>query len=106
MRRLGQVLEAERMALLEGDFGLVNELAEEKVALAHSFEETDAHDLESLSEALIRNGALLAAARDGVSMVLSTLKSQRKARESLSSYDSTGKATTISQPQHGTERRF
>jgi hypothetical protein len=59
-----------------------------------------------LASALARNSTLFAAAREGVGTVLTTLNQQRAARTTLSSYDSSGKATQISQPKRGTERRF
>lgn len=104
--RLSQILEIERTALLAGDLGALEALGPEKEAIAATFDESDGRELQSISGALARNGALLAAARDGVTTVLSTLQNQRTARSTLSSYDSSGKATTISKTPHGTERRF
>lgn len=104
--RLTHLLEVERAALLLGDLEAVGALAEEKEALATSFEGTQSDDLAALSGALERNGALLAAAQQGVSTVLATLRNQRAARESLSTYDSAGKAKTIGQASQGTVRRF
>lgn len=104
--RLAHLLEVEKTALLTGDFDTINAIMPEKEALAAEFDSANAADLSALSSALIRNGTLLAAAKDGVSAVLTTLQNQRNARMSLSSYDSKGNATTIAQPERGTERRF
>ncbi|MCF2871618.1 flagellar protein FlgN [Octadecabacter sp. G9-8] len=104
--RLARLLDAEREALLKGDFEAVEALMPEKEALANSFDETNAANLRLLSAALLRNSALLVAAKEGVSTVMTTLKKQRDARMTLSSYDSHGNATKISQPTRGTERRF
>lgn len=104
--RLSQILEIERTALLAGDLDAIDALCAEKEEIAATFDDSDGRDLQAISGALARNGALLAAARDGVTTVLTTLKDQRTARSTLSSYDSTGKATTISKTPHGTERRF
>ena len=104
--QLAHLLEVERAALLSGDLEAVGALTAEKEALTTGFEGSDAGELQALSMALHRNEALLAAARDGVSTVLTTLRQQRDARISLSSYDSSGKATKIGQPARGTERRF
>lgn len=104
--RLAHLLEVEKAALLSGDLQAVGTLTAEKEALAAGFENGTPGELRALSSALERNGVLLAAAKDGVSTVLETLRQQRDARMSLSSYDSSGKATKIEQPARGTERRF
>ena len=106
IERLTQLLEAERAALLEGNLDAVGALAGEKEQLADTFETAGMSELQSLSDALARNAALLSAAQDGVSTVLQTLRNQREARASLSSYDRSGNATTISNPTGGTLRRF
>lgn len=105
-QKLARLLEVERAALLKGDFAAVGDLIEEKEALAAQFNDTNARDLRMLSTALAHNSALFAAARDGVNTVRSTLEKQRQARNTLSSYDSSGKATQISQPERMTERRY
>ncbi|MGJ8609775.1 MAG: hypothetical protein ACSHWY_01680 [Octadecabacter sp.] len=106
VQKLTRLLEVEREALLDGDFAALGSLIEEKEALAGQFNETNARDLQILSTALSRNSALFAAAREGVNTVRSTLQKQRQARNTLSSYDSSGKATKISQPARMTERRY
>ncbi|MBU2992396.1 hypothetical protein Q4555_09200 [Octadecabacter sp. 1_MG-2023] len=104
--RLKMILEAERAALLTGDFATVETLAEEKIELSQNIGPEDRHELAALSGALAQNTTLLAAARDGVSNVLTALANQRAARQRLSSYDRSGKATTITQQPAKTERRF
>jgi hypothetical protein len=106
VERLAQLLDVERTALLSGDFDAVGALAPEKEKLAQQFDDSDARYLRTLSATLARNTALLAAAQEGVSTVLLTLKAQREARMTLSSYDSSGNAMKITQPKRGTERRF
>lgn len=106
VQRLHQLLETERAALRAGDMDAVHGLTEEKEALLQQFDKKNAQELSHLSKDLARNEALLLAARDGVALVQVTLRQQRAARETLSTYDSTGKATTISHPNRGTERRF
>lgn len=105
-QKLARLLEVERAALLKGDFATVGVLIEEKEALAAQFDSGNAQDLRLLSTALAQNSALFAAARDGVNTVLTTLERQRQARNTLSSYDSSGRATNISQPERMTERRY
>ena len=104
--RLARLLEEERTALLAGDLEQVGAMAAEKESLAHSFHDTNSAALSALANDLARNGALLAAAKDGVTTVLTTLNNQREARNTLSTYDSQGRAATISQASKGTERRF
>jgi len=106
VNRLARLLEEERNALLTGNLEQVGALAAEKEALADAFDDTNAQALAGLSHDLVRNGALLAAAREGVTTVLATLSKQREARNSLSTYDSQGRASTISNAPKGTERRF
>lgn len=106
MGQLTHLLEVERAALLKGDFETVGALIPEKEALSTQFEDAGAADLRLLAAALAHNSTLFAAAREGVGAVLATLNQQRAARTTLSSYDSSGKATQISQPTRGTERHF
>lgn len=104
--RLGALLEAERVALLAGDLVTVGELADQKDALVAEIDEGDSAELSKLAGPLARNAGLLAAARDGVTTVLTTLKQQRAARLTLSTYDSAGKPATITQHLGKTERHF
>lgn len=106
VQKLAKLLEVEREALLRGDFETVGGLIQEKETLAAQFDDANARDLRVLSNALTHNSALFAAAREGVSAVQTTLQEQRQARNTLSSYDSSGKATKISQPARLTERRY
>ena len=106
IQKLHRLLDVERAALLAGDLDAIKDLAADKEGLLQEFGGANSRDLAKLSGALARNGALLSAAQDGVALVLTTLRKQRDARQTLSGYDSTGKSTTISQRAHGTERRF
>ena len=106
VERLSRLLDMEKAALICGDLEAVAALVPEKEALTAEFEGASTTELRLLSAALLRNGELLTAAKEGVSTVLTMLSQQRAARMSLSSYDSNGKATEIGQPVRGTERRF
>jgi hypothetical protein len=106
VERLSRLLEIERTALLEGDFEKIGGLIEEKEALSTQFGNANAAELRLLSMALARNSTLFAAAHEGVANVVATLRQQRSARTTLSTYDSAGKATKISQTKSGTERRY
>ena len=104
--RLIRLLDEERAALIAGDLEKVVGMVGEKQKLADELETSRAVDLRFLSDRIDSNGRLLAAARDGVSDVVQTLKNHRQARTSLSSYDSSGKATTITGAPAKTERRY
>ncbi len=106
VERLTRILAAERHALLIGDLDAVAAMTPEKEDVARALEGAKGPDLRRLSAALAQNGALLTAARTGVGTVIATLQNQRVARTSLSSYDRSGKATTISKPVRGADRRF
>lgn len=104
--RLSHLLRTERQALMAGDLEVVGSLIEEKSALAAELAGASGKELHDLAEALEQNGRLIAAAQEGVATVLNTLKQQRDARTSLSSYGPTGHAKQISPVSGGTERRF
>lgn len=106
IHRLSHLLRTERQALLAGDLEVVESLIEEKTSLANKLGTARGADLRSLKEALDHNARLISAAQEGVATVLATLKQQRDARSSLTSYDRSGKATQITQTSGGTERRF
>jgi len=106
IRRLKSLLEDERQALLAGDLERVGALIEEKVALTDHLEKAPLAELKSMSGLLNRNAALLAAAKDGVGDVVTTLRKQKAARTTLSTYDSAGRPAQISNTRSGTERRF
>lgn len=106
VQRLKALLETERAALLCGDLVTVESLLAEKMELAEALGNVNHVELRSLSRDLARNGALLSAARDGVSDVLTVLRKQRAAKTVLSTYDSSGKPSQIASSTSGTERRF
>ncbi|WP_281981057.1 hypothetical protein [Thalassorhabdomicrobium marinisediminis] len=100
------LLEEERNLLLRGDLQALGDLASQKEALTETLEQVSSADLGRLSRALDRNKSLLAAAQSGVATVLETLRAQKQARRSLSTYDRSGRPATIARTSGGTERRF
>jgi len=106
IRRLKTLLEDERQALLAGDLERVAALIGEKTVLTNRLEKAPLVELEAMSGLLSRNAALLLAARDGVTDVVTTLRKQTAARTTLSTYDSAGRPARISNTRSGTERRF
>lgn len=104
--RLKRLLETEKSLLLSGNLAGVADLTEEKEALTTSLENGGPSDLLPLAAQLQENGRLMAAAKTGVAQVLETLRQQRAARASLSTYDRHGTATHIGAVREGTSRRF
>lgn len=106
IEQLKRLLETEKELLLSGELASVSKLVPEKEALARALEARKTAELAPLSALLQENGRLLTAAKSGVSQVLETLKQQRAARTSLSTYDATGAATNIGSPKNETLRRY
>jgi len=106
IEQLIRLLDKEREALMHGDLQAVISLTDHKRQLADQLENEDTIELRALSLKLAQNGRLLAAARDGVADVATTLKRQHDARTKLSGYDRSGQATTITGVPSQTERRF
>jgi len=104
--QLRHLLEVERAALLAGDLATVGTMITEKEQLTVRLEADNPLELRLLSAQLERNGALMSAARDGVEDVIATLRQQRAARSTLSTYDSDGKPNQISRSSSATVRRF
>lgn len=90
--QLLQLLEQERVAIINADFTKIDALAEQKTAL---FERTvlrvkSKESLAEIQRSLRRNEALLLAAIEGVSAARVRLNAIREVRENLRVYDKTG----------------
>lgn len=106
--RLTDLVEAERAALLAGDFDQMAALLEEKQSLVLILEEDpDAPAmLEPLRAAMLRNQVLYDRALEGLRSVTARLGALDTARRSIRTYDSLGQAQTIATSATGTlERR-
>jgi hypothetical protein len=107
--RLSALLEAERLALRQGDLAALTDLTHRKATLAD-----DLSQIAALSQAqrdemqflLERNRRLLAAARDGVRDVQARLQEQQRLRRGMTTYDRSGQESRIGPARPGTERRF
>lgn len=95
---LDDILDAERAALLEGDVDKIGRLLERKETLIETlngYEADDRAELEALNAKVARNQDLLNSALDGIRTVARRLATMRRIRNSLDTYDSKGRKTTI-----------
>lgn len=87
-----QLLEQERVAIINADFPKIDALAEQKTVLFEQavlrFKSKEA--LAEIQRSLRRNEALLLAAIEGVSAARVRLNAIREVRENLRVYDKTG----------------
>ncbi|MEL6959535.1 MAG: hypothetical protein AAGL89_11350 [Pseudomonadota bacterium] len=91
---------------MRGQIDQLEQFAQKKSSLATKLEAAQPEDLRRLAIPLARNAALIKAAQDGVRQVLETLRKQRDARTSLSSYDKSGALRKIESAARQTDQRF
>jgi hypothetical protein len=98
--RLAALLEAERSALLEGDFDRIAALMEEKSALVAELEgrSLDAGAVAPLRDGLRRNQALFDHALAGLRSVAARLGDLNRIRKSTDTYDAQGRRTPMEAP--------
>ena len=95
---LDDLLDAEKKALLEGDLEQVGRLLERKESLIDLLSQLEAGEmaqLENLNTKVKRNQALLDHALQGIKSVSQRLAALRRVRDSLDTYDESGKRQTI-----------
>lgn len=106
---LDDLLEAERAALLSGDFDEVAALLERKTELIdalNSLGQAERPTLEQLHHKVKRNHILLDGAMEGIRRVANRLADLRALRHSFDTYDSDGRRQTIEgQGQRHVEKR-
>ncbi|MEO0939522.1 MAG: flagellar biosynthesis protein FlgN [Pseudomonadota bacterium] len=109
VRTFEDLLEAERSALLTGDFEGLARLLQKKEQLFAELSETQAVEpgaMASLSSRVQRNQELLATAMDGIRSVGKRLDELHRVRGSLETYDARGKRTRVASRQdHSLEKR-
>ena len=101
---LDDLLDRERQALLEGDLDGVTRGLREKERLIDALsalELTRETDLAPLQVKVLRNQQLLDRALEGIRAVANRISALRRIRETLETYDQSGKKTTISGTQGG-----
>jgi len=106
---LDLLLERERLALLEGRLDGLAELLEEKEALIEALSTLDTgperHRLEGLRGKADRNRHLMDSALRGIRAVASRLGTMQRLRQSLETYDRSGRRTSIVTGNGQVERR-
>lgn len=98
--RLKSLLDAERAALLKGDFDRLSELMEEKQALAEALSHRPLAPGEAtpLRDGLRRNQELFDQAMAGIRNVAARIGDLNRARRATDTYDAHGKRQTIDAP--------
>ena len=95
---LDDLLDQERAALLQGNLDEIARLHPRKEHLIDGLNHPDMSNLEGLTELnfkLERNQTLLDNALDGVRSVARRLAAIRRVRQSLETYDSSGRKTSV-----------
>jgi hypothetical protein len=99
-RRLQELIEAERIALLAGDFDRISDIMEEKQGLVDGLDDAalDGDALSSVRDGLRRNHALFDEALAGLRNVAARLGDLNRVRKSINTYDSHGRKRQIDAP--------
>jgi len=93
---LDDLLEKERTALIGGDLDVISRSLPEKERLIDALNTSGQREgLIGLQGKLMRNHALLDSAMDGIRSVANRLGALRRVRNSLDTYDESGRRTTI-----------
>lgn len=106
--QLEALLQAERIALLDGDLDRIAELMDEKQELIDGIDQSGipGEELVPLRDGLRRNQELFDQALAGIRNVATRLGDLQRLRRSMHTYDSSGNRTTIEAPQENKlERR-
>jgi len=96
--RLDDLLETERRALLAGDLEKIGPILTGKEQLIDRF---NAHEIDrnpnlaAVQQKLVRNQELLDGALEGIRKVAARMAAMRRVRQSLDTYDESGKRQTI-----------
>lgn len=96
--RLDDLLDRERLALIQGDLSVIATILEEKEALLERLPELDGPargNLASLQGKALRNQALLDSALRGIRSVANRFATLRRIRKSLETYDEFGQKTAF-----------
>ncbi len=98
IRKLDELLDVERQALLDGDLEALTGIVDEKEQLIDALNKAEFSDQESLSpvnEKVKRNQALLEQALSGIRTVARKLADIRQARKSFDTYNQRGHKSRI-----------
>ncbi|WP_299948410.1 flagellar biosynthesis protein FlgN [uncultured Ruegeria sp.] len=109
IRALEDLLDLERVALVEGDLGELNRLVPEKESLIDALNELsvmNSGDLVRVQQKVARNQALLSSAAEGIRAVAERMSELRRVRQEFSTYDATGQRNGYAlRPQAKLEKR-
>ncbi|MBV7395355.1 flagellar protein FlgN [Mameliella sediminis] len=96
-KRLTILLEAERAALLAGDFDRLADLMEEKQSLAEDLADRslDAEEVAPIRDGLRRNQELFDQAMAGLRNVAARIGDLNRVRRATDTYDASGRRQTI-----------
>lgn len=99
-QRLKALLDAERIALLAGDFDQLADLMQEKQALAEALADRPlaASDVAPIRDGLRRNQELFDQAMAGIRNVAARIGDLNRARRATDTYDAHGQRQTINAP--------
>ncbi|WP_299664371.1 flagellar biosynthesis protein FlgN [uncultured Ruegeria sp.] len=109
IRALEDLLDLERVALVEGELGELNRLVPEKESLIDALNELsvmNSGDLVRVQQKVARNQALLSSAAEGIRAVAERMSELRRVRQEFSTYDATGQRNGYAlRPQAKLEKR-
>jgi flagellar biosynthesis/type III secretory pathway chaperone len=107
--RLDDLLEQERVALLQGDLEAIATLLENKERLIdalNALTESDRPEMEGVEAKVRRNQALLDGALQGIRHVAARMAALRRVRRGLETYDAKGAKSTIEgEAEYSVEKR-
>ena len=101
---LDDLLEEERLALLDGNLDLIGRMFDRKESLIEALNDHDTPDIKALSDLnikVVRNQALLGSALEGIQSVADRLATMRRIKSSLDTYDAQGRRKKIDMPLKG-----
>ncbi|MFK7877852.1 MAG: flagellar export chaperone FlgN [Paracoccaceae bacterium] len=98
IRRLDQLLDAERDALVQGDVEILNGIVQEKTELIDKLSEIElqaSENLQPVNDKVRRNQAMLEQALQGIRSVAKRLSELRETRSSFDTYNQMGQKSSI-----------
>lgn len=95
---LNDLLDEERVALLDGNLDLIGRMLNRKETLIDSLNDLakpDTKEMSDINTKVVRNQLLLESALEGIKSVADRLTSMRQVKNSLDTYDARGRRTKI-----------
>lgn len=104
LANLDELLDKERRALLDGDLNAISRGLREKERLIdalHALQSEQADDFSAVREKAMRNQVLLDGAMDGIRAAVDRMAALRRIRDTLDTYDQSGRRTVITSLRSG-----